>query len=70
MSFILKFGFFLGWAIFEAAQRGVLATQQLLQALVEGIDAPDNTTIYVVDLVPNRFLSCKVYTFQLFSALN
>ena len=40
----------------KAAQRGVLATQQLLSALVDGVETAANCIVYVVDLMPSKQL--------------
>ena len=41
--------------LFQAAQRGLKATVQLLEGLLDGVDA-SNGPVYVVDLMPSKLL--------------
>lgn len=38
----------------KAAQRGVQATKQILQSLLDGVDGANDSTIYVIDLTPSK----------------
>lgn len=38
----------------QAQQRGAVATSQILTGLMDGLDVPATSTIYVVDLLGNR----------------
>jgi hypothetical protein len=38
----------------QVQQRGPLCCSQLLSGLMDGVEAPDNAVVWVVDLVPNR----------------
>ena len=42
----------------EVAQRGIPGTASILEALVEGLDAPRGNRIYLLDLMPNRQHYC------------
>lgn len=54
--------------MYQAQQRGVLATTQLLEGLVDGLQADHpNAVVYVVDLLPSRILVCKTVGFHLVS---
>lgn len=38
----------------KAQQRGVDGTRELISALFSGLDVAHGTTVYLVDLLPNR----------------
>lgn len=45
----------------KAAQRGLKATAQLLQGLLDGVDNASNGPVYVVDLMPSKLLRSIIF---------
>lgn len=58
----LNFVWDLCWMVFvsanlEVQQRGITATQEILTALLDGVEAPTGglqSKVYVADIMPNR----------------